>query len=61
MDVRTLLENLQRISIHGFLKGNNITVMSVMDVFNNMRKAEEFNGHPVRVYIELLTYEKAAK
>ncbi|XP_054273310.1 RNA-binding protein RO60 [Macrosteles quadrilineatus] len=61
MDVRTLLENLQRISIHGFLKGNNITVMSVMDVFNNMRKAEEFKGHPVRVYIELMTYEKAAK
>jgi len=61
MDVKTLLDNLQRISILGFLKNANVTVMKVVDVFNNLHKAETFKGHPSRVFIELMTYEKAAK
>ncbi|XP_046670877.1 60 kDa SS-A/Ro ribonucleoprotein-like [Homalodisca vitripennis] len=61
MDVKTLLDNLQRLSILGFLKNNTVTVLKVVDVFNNLWKAETFKGHPSRVYIELLTYEKAAK
>lgn len=61
MDVRTLLDNFQRISSLGFLKSNNITVMKVVDVLNNLWKAETFKGHPSRVFIELVTYDKAAK
>lgn len=60
MDVETLLNNFQRISILGFLKNNNVTVMKVNDVLNNVHKAENFKHHPTRVFIEHMTYEKAA-
>lgn len=61
MGLKDLLDNLERLSILGFLRGENALVKTLVGCLDNTWKIENCGLHPSYIFIILLDYKNNAK
>lgn len=61
LPLRVLLQNLKRLGLLWFIKGNQPIVAKILDALNNQSAIGESNLHPAHVFVMLRNYECLGK